>query len=43
MVAAMGVLWSAADFRHQAALDERRETRSGSARRHSEPLGDLRR
>ena len=29
MVPAMGVLWSAADFRYQPALDERRETRSG--------------
>jgi len=27
----MGILWSTADFRHQAALHERRETRSGSA------------
>lgn len=41
MVAAMGVLWSAADFRHQATLYERRETRSGGARRQTDSLGYL--
>src|ERR1022692_5088780 len=37
----MGVLRPAADFRHQAALDKRREARSRSARRHPDTLGYL--
>ena len=41
MIAAMGVLWSAADFRYQPALYQRRETRSGRTWRHSDSLGDL--
>jgi hypothetical protein len=41
MVAAMGVLWPAADFRHQPAFYERHETRSGSACREPDLLGDL--
>lgn len=43
MVTTMGVLWSATDFRYEPALYERRETRSGSAKRHSDSRGDLRR
>ena len=41
MVAAMGVLRAATDFRYQTALDQRYKTRSGSARRQSDSFGDL--
>jgi len=39
MVAPTGVLWPAADFRRQPALDEGRKTRSGGVRGHSDSRG----
>jgi len=38
MVAPVGVLWSATDFRNKATLYKRRETRSGSTWRQSDSL-----
>ena len=42
MVAAMGILGAAADFRHQSALHERRETRAGRTWRQADSPGDPR-